>query len=243
MWIAGFSIVPFEITNDDRRHVSPYRASAQVKVTDRARPAIGHIHDSNRLACGASFRIYGQSRMNAPLPATEGARPRHAGAATTFSTRCPSPPRRLTALAHTSAHAARDQHFVDQDRHGFKSQDWTRRTRDPTYVAFCAHRFCNRLVRVRTALTDERFADNPRVPAPVHSFYAGAPLNPPTPALGPLCVIDRTPRELHPTQADSLLALSPPVVAQLEWGGSTAARGIGRTQNWPRSSHTLKELR
>jgi len=52
---------------------------------------------------------------------------------------------------------------------------------------------------------------------PQHSILCGAPLTTPEGhALGTLCVIDRTPRELKPEQAKALHALSRQVMMQLE---------------------------
>jgi GAF domain-containing protein len=72
---------------------------------------------------------------------------------------------------------------------------------------------------VPDALADERFRENPLVVSdPYIRFYAGAPIiNEDGYALGTICVVDRTPRDLAPDQKEALKALSRLVLAQLEF--------------------------
>jgi GAF domain-containing protein len=72
---------------------------------------------------------------------------------------------------------------------------------------------------VPDALQDERFRDNPLVVSEPHiRFYAGAPLiNEDGHALGTICVVDVTPRELAPEERDALKALSRLVLGQMEF--------------------------
>src|ERR1700731_2595012 len=110
--------------------------------------------------------------------------------------------------------------LVDEDRQWFKSRvgiDASETSRD---IAFCSTAILQSDVFViPDALNDERFRDNPLVVSDPHiRFYAGAPLiNEDGFALGTLCVVDQSPRELSPEQTEALKALRRLVVAQMEF--------------------------
>ena len=109
--------------------------------------------------------------------------------------------------------------LVDERRQWFKSKIGLPARELPRDISFCRHTILQPdLFIVPDAAQDERFAGDPLVTGRAHiRFYAGAPLlTGDGQALGTLCVMDRVPRQLNPSQQEALLALSRQVVAQLE---------------------------
>jgi len=109
--------------------------------------------------------------------------------------------------------------LIDEQRQWFKSCLGLNVNETPRDIAFCAHGILqpNGLLEVPDALLDRRFADNPLVlEDPKIRFYAGAPLIAPNGhALGALCVIDHTPRQLSEAQKHALIVLSRITVEQI----------------------------
>ncbi|WP_334177707.1 sensor domain-containing diguanylate cyclase [Pseudoxanthomonas sp.] len=110
--------------------------------------------------------------------------------------------------------------LIDRDRQWFKARVGMDHPDPSLDTSFCAHTILNptTMTVVPDATRDARFADNPLVTAE-HGirFYAGAPLvTTEGLALGALCLVDETPRELTPFQLDALDALSRQVAQLLE---------------------------
>jgi hypothetical protein len=110
--------------------------------------------------------------------------------------------------------------LVDGERQWFKARVGLKVAETTRELAFCAHTIMDpaHLLVVNDATTDERFASNPLVTGePRIRFYAGAPLVAPDgSAVGTLCVIDSTPRQLSVAQLDVLRQLAALVIATCE---------------------------
>ncbi|MGY4515099.1 GAF domain-containing protein [Lysobacter sp. HA18] len=102
--------------------------------------------------------------------------------------------------------------LIDRDRQWFKARKGLDTIAMPRDIAFCDHaiRQPDRLMEVRDAEADPRFANNPLVTGDLGlRFYAGMPLvTPGGAAVGAVCVIDHEPRELDDTQRAALESLA-----------------------------------
>ncbi|HUL53630.1 MAG TPA: PAS domain-containing protein [Opitutaceae bacterium] len=110
--------------------------------------------------------------------------------------------------------------LVDEQRQWLKAIVGLEVRELPREHSFCAHAINapTEVMVVPDATKDRRFADNPLVRSePRVRFYAGAPLVTPDGfALGALCVVDRRPRHLSPSQREALRVLAAQVIDQFE---------------------------
>lgn len=109
--------------------------------------------------------------------------------------------------------------LVDENRQWFKARVGTKMSETARDISFCAHAILqDGLFIIPDAKKDRRFKDSPLVTGPAKiRFYAGAPLiTPDGQALGTLCVLDKKPRNLNPSQRNALRVLARHVVSQLE---------------------------
>lgn len=109
--------------------------------------------------------------------------------------------------------------LLDRGRQWFKSSFGVELCEEPREQSFCE--ISNRqqqIFQVEDARADAHWSRNPWVAGgPAIRFYAGAPLvTPDGYALGTLCVMDRRPHLLSPSQQEALRVLGQQVVAQLE---------------------------
>jgi hypothetical protein len=141
--------------------------------------------------------------------------------------------------------------LIDEPRQWFKSRVGMMKVAEtPRDISICAHAILqSELFVVPDLQADERFMDNPLVNGETDQirFYAGVPLiTPAGHAVGTLCVMDRTPRQLTAEQATALRILSHQALSQLScavnwpnsagpWSSSIARRGPAESRGKARS--------
>lgn len=101
--------------------------------------------------------------------------------------------------------------LLDRDTQWFKASTGVDGHHSARNVAVCDHaiRQPDQLFEIGDLSKDSRFADNPLLEGINARFYAGMPLvTEGGAALGSVCVLDTTPRELNETQRDAMRALA-----------------------------------
>ncbi len=121
--------------------------------------------------------------------------------------------------------------FVDSDRTWLKARRGTELlefSRDSSLAAEALGH--DDVFVVEDALANERFHASSVIRAG-YRFFAGMPLvSPEGHALGTVCVLDKRPRTLSPTQKDALRAIARQVMNQLELRRVSQAESAGRRQ-------------
>ncbi len=101
--------------------------------------------------------------------------------------------------------------LVDKERQWFKSKQGLDACETGRDISFCGHAILqDELFIIDNAINDKRFFDNPLVTGgPNIRFYAGAPLKSPDGfAIGTLCIIDSSPKNLNESEKQSLSDLA-----------------------------------
>jgi len=149
--------------------------------------------------------------MAAPLPKNE---PERLAALHLYQILDTEPEAAYDALARLAAHVCAAPialvTLIDERRQWHKASVGMDSPELPREASFCAHAILDRdLFIVPDAPADPRFAASPLVAGELSiRFYAGAPLvTPEGHALGALCVLDRTPRNLTDPQREALRTL------------------------------------
>lgn len=109
--------------------------------------------------------------------------------------------------------------LVDRDRQWFKSEHGLGQRQTPLEASICAHAILqDDLLEVPDTLEDPRFVGNPLVRGELGlRFYAGAVLKTSDGLpLGTICVLDKQPRRLAPSQQQALRRLARQTMALLE---------------------------
>jgi GAF domain-containing protein len=132
--------------------------------------------------------------------------------------------------------------FVDRHRQWFKAKVGTMIEETPREVSFCGHAVASdQPLIVQDARRDMRFADNPIVvDDPRIVFYAGVPLRATDgAALGTLCVMDRTPRQLTAAQMQALDMLARQATTELRLRRELARVRAARSKAVPEVAASL----
>ncbi|UJR85134.1 protein kinase domain-containing protein [Sandaracinus amylolyticus] len=110
--------------------------------------------------------------------------------------------------------------LVDAERQWFKARVGVTARETPREISFCTHAIepDAPMLVVRDTTRDPRFQTSPLVLGePFVRFYAGVPLELADGArVGTLCVLDRVPRDLAPSQLDALSILARRTASELE---------------------------
>lgn len=109
--------------------------------------------------------------------------------------------------------------LIDGNRQWFKSVQGFDATETSREISFCGHTILgDGPFVIEDATKDQRFTDNPIVTGPMAlRFYAGIPVRSPEGfKIGSLCVIDREPRTLTPSQMEDLKDLAAMVEVEIK---------------------------